>query len=103
MFTSPNEKDSVLFHRNPLKPCPFCGGEPHAESCDRLIQIGCAKCNFYRSWHGLVQGQIVTNVVAIYSSKTGEPTHWYDKDAYVRAAEDWNTRIKDNEDRNECD
>ena len=94
MFTSPNEKDSALFHGNPLKPCPFCGGEPHAESCDRLIQIGCKRCNYHRWWHGLVQKEIVTDVETTYSSETGEPVEWYDSDAYVRAAAEWNMRAR---------
>lgn len=92
MFTKQNEKNSIFFCYHPLKECPFCGGEPHVESCDRLIQIGCKKCNYSRSWHGLVQSDIVTDVVTTYSSETKQPIEWYDRDAYVTAANEWNKR-----------
>lgn len=92
MFTGKNEKDSVFFRDNPLKGCPFCGGEPHVESCDRLIQIGCKKCNYSRHWHGLVQSDIITDVIATYSSESKKPIEWYDKNAYVTAANEWNKR-----------
>ena len=37
-----------------LKPCPFCGGPPYEESCDRLIIIGCEECDYHMSFPGLV-------------------------------------------------
>ena len=86
--------DSIFFLHNSLKACPFCGGEPYMESCDRLINIGCKACGYHRSFHGLVQNKIVTNVVASYKAGTNmtEPLEWYDKDAYDRAAKEWNKR-----------
>lgn len=75
-----------------LKPCPFCGEPAYAEACDRLIIIGCRKCDYHRGFHGIVQSDHVTDVVASYSKQTGEPLEWYDKDAHEKAFAKWNTR-----------
>lgn len=87
--------DSIFFRNNPLKRCPFCGGEPYVDSCDRLIQIGCKRCDYHRYFHGLVQNEIVTDVVASYKKGTEEPLEWYDKDAYDKAGAAWNERYVD--------
>ena len=84
--------DSIFFKDKPLKVCPFCGAEPYMDSCDRVITIGCFGCGYRRSFHGLVQNEIVTKVVASYKKGTEEPLEWYDKDAYEKAADAWNIR-----------
>lgn len=76
-----------------LKPCPFCGAEPYVESCDRLITIGCEKCGYARNFHGLVQFEIVTKVIAS-RWHGGLPAEWYDEYAYQKAADGWNRRIE---------
>lgn len=78
-----------------LKPCPFCGGEPYIDSCDRLIRICCEPCGYDRAFHGLVQSEIETPVVASYKKGTKEPLEWYDKDAYEKAVDAWNRRAND--------
>lgn len=85
--------DSIFFKNNQLKPCPFCGDEPYMDSCDRLISIGCERCGYRRSFHGLVQNEFVTPVEAGYSRETGKAIEWYDKDAYDKAADQWNMRV----------
>lgn len=80
-------------NRLDLKPCPFCGSIPYEDSCDRLINIGCEPCNYHLYFHGLVQSQFKTDVVASYSKETGEPLEWYDKDAHKKAEEHWNRRV----------
>ena len=30
--------------KNDLKPCPFCGGKPYQNECDREYKIVCDKC-----------------------------------------------------------
>ena len=77
-----------------LLSCPFCGGEPYIDSCDRIINIGCEPCGYKRYFHGLVQSDIETGVVASISSNTGEPLEWYDRDAYQKAVDGWNRRYK---------
>lgn len=75
-----------------LKCCPFCGGEAYMESCDRLINIGCRKCDYHRHFHGIVQTEFETPVVASYKKGTKEPLEWYDRYAYEKAIEEWNRR-----------
>lgn len=87
--------DSIFFKDNPLKPCPFCGAEPYMDSCDRVITLGCFGCGYRRSFHGLVQSEFETPVVASYLKGTKKPLEWYDKDAYERATEAWNRRWSD--------
>lgn len=82
------------FYEEQLKPCPFCGGPAYYKACDRLIKIGCEKCDYYRWWNGIVQSDHVTDVVASYSKQTGLPLEWYDKDADIRAVEAWNRRAE---------
>ena len=86
------EEHKYLLDGRMLLPCPFCGAEPYIDSCDRLINIGCEPCKFHLYFHGLVQSEIETGVVASRSSKTGEPLEWYDKDAYQKAVDGWNRR-----------
>lgn len=84
--------NSVFFRDIRLKPCPFCGAEPYMDSYDRAISLGCFGCGYRRTFHGLVQTDFETPVVASYKKGTEEPLEWYDKDAYERAAEAWNRR-----------
>lgn len=84
-----------------LLPCPFCGGEPTATSCDRIITIGCNRCGYHRSFHGLVQSEIDTGVPIVYKGGKVSGYEWYDKDAHERAAQSWNRRFADNWDKNE--
>lgn len=78
-----------------LKPCPFCGGEAKIWSCDRLILIGCATCNYERSFHGLVQSEIETAVPIRYDDGTVSDHEWYDSQAHEKAVEAWNRRAAD--------
>lgn len=78
-----------------LKPCPFCGEQPYVNSYDRLITIGCKKCFYYRSFHGLVQNEIDTGVPIIYEGGIVSDHEWYDKDAHKKAVEAWNRRAYD--------
>ena len=77
-----------------LKPCPFCGGEPYIDSCDRLISIGCKPCGYIRSFHGLVQSEIDTGVPIVYKSGKVSDSEWYDRFAYKKAIEAWNRRAE---------
>jgi len=86
-----------MFGGKKLLPCPFCGNEPIVDSCDRLISIGCEKCKYRLPFHGLVQSEIVTDVVVSWKPNTKEPAEWYDKDAYQRALYGWNRRSNDGE------
>jgi len=72
--------------------CPFCGGEPYEESYDRLIIIGCKKCNYHMSFHGYVQSEINTGVPVIYIGGKVSDHEWHDKDAHKKAVEAWNRR-----------
>ena len=83
---------SIFFREHQLLPCPFCGGEVSMDSCDRIISFICEPCGYRRSFHGLVQSEFETPVVASYIKGTKTPLEWYDKDAYERAAEAWNKR-----------
>lgn len=68
-----------------LRPCPFCGGEPYEDSCDRIIEIGCRKCNYHRWWHGLitpVEHKVKVNAL-----------EYYNPNAHEEATEDWNRRV----------
>lgn len=81
-----------------LKPCPFCGGEACEESCDRIIQIGCKECNYHMTFHGVVQTEINTGVVASYLKRNDgvkTPYEYYDAKAYEKAHEKWNRRYKE--------
>lgn len=88
------EEHKYLLEGRTLLGCPFCGGEPFIDSCDSLINIGCEHCKFHLYFHGFVQSEIETKVVASRSSNTGEPLERYDKDAYQKAVIGWNRRIK---------
>ena len=88
------DEHKYLLGESKLLPCPFCGGEPYIDSCDRLIRIGCEPCGYFRGFHGLCQSEFVTPVVSATDKNTGEPIEWYDKDAYQRAAEAWNRRAE---------
>jgi len=76
-----------------LLPCPFCGDKPYTWSCDRLINIGCKKCDYSLSFHGLIQSEINTGVPIIYKGGKVSDHEWHDKDAYKKAKEKWNRRI----------
>ena len=76
-----------------LKSCPFCGAKAYEDSCDRLIWIGCDKCDYHMHFHGVVQTEIKTPVVAGYYK--GQPTEWYDKDAHEKAHKKWNRRVNE--------
>lgn len=78
--------------RTDLKPCPFCGEEPYVDTCDRLIVIGCNKCNYSRGFHGLVQSEINTGIPIVYEGGKESDHEWYDKDALEKAIEAWNRR-----------
>lgn len=78
-----------------LKPCPFCGGEAFEWACDRLIEIGCKKCLYHLSFHGLVQSEINTGVPIFYKGGKKSETEWYDQFAHEKAAEAWNRRVND--------
>ena len=75
-----------------LKPCPFCGEEAYIWSCDRLINIGCKKCDYHRAFHGLIQSEINTGIPIHYKGGKISTTEWYDKDANEKAIEAWNKR-----------
>ncbi len=78
-----------------LKPCPFCGGEPYIDACDRLISIGCKPCGYRRSFHGLVQSEIDTGVPIVYKGGKVSDSEWYDQFAHEKAIESWNRRTND--------
>lgn len=88
------KEHKYLLGENKLLQCPFCGREPYIDSCDRLINIGCEPCGYHRTFHGLVQSEHKTAVVASYKKGTKEPLEWYDKDAYLKAVSAWNKRAK---------
>lgn len=88
----PYEEHKIFLKDMELLPCPFCGKHPHLFSCDRLISIGCDDCGYTRGFHGLVQTEVNTGIVASYNQNTNEPVEWYDKDAYANAIEKWNAR-----------
>lgn len=76
-----------------LKPCPFCGNEPEVFSCDRLIQIGCNKCKYERSFDGVI-GNKITKVPVRYADGTISTTEFYNKNAHKEAERLWNMRIE---------
>lgn len=76
-----------------LKKCPFCGGEPFEWSCDRLIQIGCKKCSYQLSFHGVIQSEIDTGVPVVYEGDKVSDHEWYDQFAHEKAAEVWNRYV----------
>ena len=71
-----------------LKKCPFCGGEPVKESCDRIISIGCKKCRYYRSFWGVIT-PIKHDVIV---SKHDGKVEYYNPNAHEEADEAWNRR-----------
>lgn len=78
-----------------LKPCPFCGGDAYEESYDRLIQIGCRKCNYHMSFDGVLQTKINTGVVGSYTLRSDGvkiPYEYYDAKAHEKAYAVWNKR-----------
>ena len=77
-----------------LKPCPFCGGEPYIDACDRLITIGRKPCGFRRSFHGLVQSEVNTGIPIVYKGGKVSDCEWYDRFAHEKAVEAWNRRAK---------
>ncbi len=88
------EAHKYLLGDKRLLPCPFCGGAVYIDSCDRIIDIGCEPCGYHRAFHGFVQSEFETAVVASYKKGTKEPLEWYDKDAYEKAADAWNSRAR---------
>lgn len=88
------ETHKYLLGDKRLLPCPFCGGAAYIDSCDRIIDIGCEPCGYHRAFHGLVQSEFETAVIASYKRGTKEPLEWYDKDAYEKAADAWNSRAR---------
>lgn len=78
-----------------VKPCPFCGGEPYIDSCDRLILIGCNLCGFSRYFHGLVQSEVNTGIPIVYKGGKVSDSEWYDQFAHEKAVEAWNRRAND--------
>lgn len=74
-----------------LKPCPFCGNEVTENSVDRIITIKCPKCNFERSFPGLISNK-KTDVPVKYSDGTVSDYEFYNKNAYKEAEEAWNLR-----------
>lgn len=88
------EAHKYLLGDKRLLPCPFCGGAAYIDSCDRIIDIGCEPCGYRRAFHGIVQSEVETAVVASYDRRTKEPLEWYDMDAYGKAADAWNSRAK---------
>lgn len=84
----------IKMNTDNLKKCPFCGGQPFYESCDRLIRIGCDNCKFYMPFHGIVQSEILTDVI-VSVNEIGEACEWYDKDAHDKAVLKWNTRSEE--------
>ena len=89
------EEHKYLIGDRTILPCPFCGGDPYIDSCDRFIKIGCEPCGYYRYFPGLVQSDHTTNVVVGTSKQTGKPIEWYEKDAYELAIDAWNRRADD--------
>lgn len=73
-------------YRVDLKPCPFCGGVPYEDSCDRLIQIGCDVCNFNIYGYGLLT-PIMTPVKV-------NSTEFYNYKAHEEIEKRWNRRIE---------
>ncbi|MFC4275531.1 Lar family restriction alleviation protein [Achromobacter aloeverae] len=69
-----------------LKPCPFCGGEPVIDACDRLIAIKCETCRYSRAFSGLLQTK--------ESSVRISDQEFYHKDAHEQAIASWNTRAQ---------
>lgn len=82
------------YYEKLLMPCPFCGSPAYYDACDRLIRIGCEKCDYHRHWNGIIQWEKDTGVIASYKKGTKEPLEWYDKDADMRAVEEWNRRTE---------
>lgn len=73
-------------YRVDLKPCPFCGGVPYVESCDRLIQIGCNVCKFTIYDYGLIT-PIMTPVKV-------NSTEFFNYKAHKEIEKRWNRRIE---------
>lgn len=67
-----------------MLPCPFCGGSAEYVACDRLINIGCAHCDYQRSFPGLLQ----TNESPVRVSAR----EFYHRDASAAAKQAWNQR-----------
>ena len=79
-----------------LKKCPFCGGEAEKWSCDRLITISCKKCNYTRSFNGLVSNK-KTDVPVVYEGGIVSDTEFYNRYAHEEAIEAWNNRATEAE------
>lgn len=79
-----------------LKSCPFCGGKPYYEACDVLITIGCKKCNYNRSFSGLLSSKktpvevpvkLIDGTVKYHDTKL-----YYHRNAHELAVIGWNKR-----------
>lgn len=80
--------------------CPFCGGIPIFDPCDRLITIKCDPCGYRRSFPGLLQRTPSNVPILTYRGADGQPydipleecTEWYHADAHEKAIAAWNIR-----------
>lgn len=78
-----------------LKPCPFCNGKPYYESCDRLIRIGCERCNYHRAFDGIISREKTTVEVPVTDKDGNVQYHsglYYHKNANEIAVLRWNKR-----------
>ena len=75
-----------------LKPCPFCGGEAYIWVCDRLINIGCKKCDYHLSFNSYLTPE-KTDVSVKYSDGTISTFEWFNGNAKNEAIEKWNRRV----------
>lgn len=68
-----------------LNVCPFCGDKPFVNTYDRLIIIGCKKCDYERAFKGILT--TVPHKVKVNDRE------YYNPKAYEESIDEWNRRV----------
>ena len=76
--------------REELKECPWCGNRPYIDVNDRIITIGCYRCQYSRSFNSFISIN-PTNVMLPNQESAIRP-EYYQSHATEVAAKVWNAR-----------